>query len=460
MVLEKVWPSLVLILSTAAAAAGQSQADTQKILDRLDRLEAQNKQLLQEIAELRKELQPARAAEPPPVEPATPPANITQTQEKMQEQIDVLDNRTAELDQKKVESSEKMPLQITGMLLFNAFDNGQFGGSALPDPVIASATSGDRYSGATFRQTVLGLTFSGPRLPFDGSVSGSAYMDFFGGSPDPGGNLFRLRLATINLNWKNTTITIGQDKPIISPREPTSLAEVGYPPLTAAGNLWQWEPQVRVEQRFAITHQTQIVAQGGIYMSYDGANIVAPAYSSTLEDWRPAYQGRVEFAYAPGTKRFEIAPGYSAGTTHVIGQSVDSRVVSLDWLARPSRWWEFTGEWFAGRNFAGLGSLRQGFTILSPGQVIPIHGYGGWGQMTVTLTPRWSFHFFGGEEDDRGQDLLGNAISRNVIYGANMMYKLAPNVLTSFEISQVRTAYLVSGIRENNHYDLALAYLF
>jgi hypothetical protein len=40
------------------------------------------------------------------------------------------------------------------------------------------------------------------------------------------------------------------------------------------------------------------------------------------------------------------------------------------------------------------------------------------------------------------------------------MYKLAPNVLAALEAAQVRTEYLSSVLRLNNHYDLALAYLF
>jgi hypothetical protein len=40
------------------------------------------------------------------------------------------------------------------------------------------------------------------------------------------------------------------------------------------------------------------------------------------------------------------------------------------------------------------------------------------------------------------------------------MYKLAPNVVAALEASQTRTEYLGSLLRLNNHYDLALAYLF
>ena len=46
------------------------------------------------------------------------------------------------------------------------------------------------------------------------------------------------------------------------------------------------------------------------------------------------------------------------------------------------------------------------------------------------------------------------------MYAGNLMYKLAPNVLAALEASQTRTEYLGSLLRLNNHYDLALAYLF
>jgi hypothetical protein len=187
---------------------------------------------------------------------------------------------------------------------------------------------------------------------------------------------------------------------------------------------------------------------------------VPAPFTGTLSLWRPAYEARAEYSFTAGAKRFEIAPGYHHSASRVAGQSVDSRAISLDGLARLSPWLEFNGAWFTGQNLAGLGTLRQGFTILPSGSAVPIHIDGGWAQATLTATPRWSFHLFGGEEYDRARDLAANGISRNIVYGGNTMWKLAPNVLASLEISQARTAYLISGFRLNNHYDLALAYLF
>jgi hypothetical protein len=51
-------------------------------------------------------------------------------------------------------------------------------------------------------------------------------------------------------------------------------------------------------------------------------------------------------------------------------------------------------------------------------------------------------------------------IGNNHSYGGNVFYHLAPNVILSLEALQTRTKYLGPGLRLNNHYDLAVAYLF
>jgi hypothetical protein len=349
-----------------------------------------------------------------------------------------------------------MPVSLTGMLLFNAFHNGGFGGAG-EVPVTAQLNQGQSSTGATFRQTVIGLKFYGPNLPGGGKASGSAYFDFWGGTSTPSNNLFRVRLATIDLAWKNYTITVGQDKPIVSPREPMSLAQVGLAPLTGSGNLWDWQPQIRVERRFG-NDAMGVRAQAGIYETSEVAPGTAPAV--ILERQRPAYESRVLFYRGGENRRIEFAPGMHFSTTHVNGQAIDSRLVTMDWLVKPTRFVEVSGAWFHGTNDAGLGAMRQGFTVLPNGSIIGVHATGGWSQLSLFPANRLSFHFFGGEEEDRAADLVANSVRRNLSYAGNIVYKLAPNILAAFEASQTRTDYISSGLRLNNHYDLALAYLF
>ena len=99
---------------------------------------------------------------------------------------------------------------------------------------------------------MIGLDFRGPAVPGGGKVSGSLFMDFYGGAGDSLNQYFRIRTGSIDFDWKNTSLMVGQEKPIVSPREPNSLAQVAVSPLTNAGNLWLWQPQVRLEQSFAL----------------------------------------------------------------------------------------------------------------------------------------------------------------------------------------------------------------
>jgi hypothetical protein len=442
----------LLLLVSAPAALPQTSPDIQKVLDRLDKLEEENRKLVDEIHELRSQLTAQANA---PSAAASAPS--------IAERLDVQENRTAELAQSKVEASQRLPISITGMLLFNAFENGKYSGTA-QYPTSAALNRAAASSGASLRQTVIGLKFNGPDLPGGGKASGSVYMDFFSGTGTPFNSVMHLRIATLDLAWKNTTISVGQDKPLISPREPASLAQVGLSPLTGAGNLWDWQPQLRVEQRFHFGENTGLRAQGAIYEtseSYPGT--LPPMYSGTLERFRPGYQGRVEFFHQAGNRRIEIAPGFHLSTTHVAGAAAASQIASLDWLVRPLAMLEFTGEFFHGQNVSPLGA-RGGFNILQGiadnDTVIPVHSQGGWGQLALFPTARLSFHIYAGEEHDRASDLAPGSVNRNFVYAGNLMYKLAPNVLAAFEASQARTQYLGSVLRLNNHYDLALAYLF
>ena len=46
------------------------------------------------------------------------------------------------------------------------------------------------------------------------------------------------------------------------------------------------------------------------------------------------------------------------------------------------------------------------------------------------------------------------------MYGGNFFFRVAPNVSARAGDHQTRTFYLGDGTRINNHYDMALAYLF
>ncbi len=128
-------------------------------------------------------------------------------------------------------------------------------------------------------------------------------------------------------------------------------------------------------------------------------------------------------------------------------------------MTSPWRKIELTGAFFSGRDIANLGSIWQGFTIVEPGHVIPVHASGGWAQFEFLATSRLTFHLYGGQEEDNARDLFGG-IGRNRSYAANLMYRLAPNVQLGLESGQSRMTFVNGGHRIRNYYDLALAYFF
>ena len=443
---------VLLAAGAAGSVSAQQQPDLRQVIDRLDRLEAQNRELMGEILALRQQL---AATQPAPAETGQQAAAEVAPQP-LTERVEIAERRLAELDQTKVTSEHRLPLTFTGMLLFNTFWNGKEAAGA-DNPTVVPAAGKQGSAGATFRQSVIGIKLDGPRLVGGGKVTGAVYMDFFGGGTGLN-QTARLRVSTLDATWKNTTLSLAFDKPILSPREPDSLAQVGVSPLTAAGNLWLWQPQARVEHRISLNENAGLRAQFGLYQTSESGTGLAAEYPD-LARARPGYEGRFEFWKKMGSRRIEIAPAFHASSTRVLGQSVPSRIFAIDWLIRPASRVDFTGTFFHGENTGVIGGLRQGVNVFN-GRARAVQATGGWAQFAFRANERASFHFFGGQQDDRNRDLNTGGIAKNQSYGANIIYRLGSNILTSFESSQVRTTYLGSGTRTNSHYDLAFAYLF
>ncbi len=432
--------------------AGAQTPDIARVLERLDRLERENRQLAAEVAALRARLD--GPAEPAPAAP--PSAEIQPVDIPLAQRVEVQERRTEELAQTKIESAQKFPIRLTGMALFNAFLNSrQNGGSQYP---ATAQPTGPLNSGATVRQTIFGLEFRGPTAVGGGAVHGSVFMDFFGGNNN---QTLRIRTASVEIQWKTRGVMVGIEKPIFNPREPASLAQVGISPLTGTGNLWLWLPQARFEQDFAFGRSSGLRAQIGVLQTREQVPYPGAVLPGALEPARPALEGRFEaYHRIDDERRVEIAPGFHASTTHVGGISIPARLFSTDWFVNPSRRVEFSGAFYKGRNVAVLGNgYGQGFYGYDR-YLEAVESIGGWAQLTLRAAPRLDFHLFSGQQDDRNDELSAGRIGKNLLYGGNVYIRLAPNTLLGLEATQLRTFYIGQGVRINNHYDLALAYSF
>ncbi len=442
------------------ALRGQSQPDLQSILERIEKLEAENRALHQEIRELRAEIAGTS-------KPAAPAAG----QAPLDERVAIAEARIAEHEQVKVSTSQRFPLKITGMALFNLYSNGRFS-DGVDNPVVAGEHPGGRSWGGSLRQSIIGLEYDGPQPAFGGKVHGSLMMDFFAGSSQVLDNLLRVRTGGIGIEWETRSLSFNLDKPLFAPRNPNSFSQVGVSPLTAAGNLWRWQPQVRFEQRFSLGRSSGLRSQFAFIQTSEDVSAAEGEEAAPPADYgyeagpiarerrRPGVEGRFElWRRIDDTRRIELAPGFHFSRSLAAGQSWPSNLFSLDWFFNPWSRLEFSGAFFSGQNINHFGAPHRGYTIRN-GRIIPVHSRGGWAQFTFLATDRLSFNLFSGQHDDRNRDLVEGDIGKNRSDGANLMYRLAPNVVFSFETRQARTTYLGYGRRLNTHYDLGIAYLF
>src|SRR5580698_5170965 len=114
-----------LVLFLPALLPAQQKSDLQQVLDRLDRIEQENKDLAEQVRALRAELAASRAPAPTPA-----PTEASAPAPPLEEKVAVDEARIAEQAQTKVEASQKLPITLTGMILFNTFLNGRANGGA------------------------------------------------------------------------------------------------------------------------------------------------------------------------------------------------------------------------------------------------------------------------------------------------------------------------------------------
>lgn len=418
----------VLLLAWMPLAA----QDLATILARLEKLEAENRELKQEVKQLRE---------------------LVEGKPSVPERLDIVERRVEEQAQTKVESPSRFPLELTGTALFQTFYNTK-GANSIDVPTTAAATPGRAAGGATVRQSIIGLRYHGPQMLWGGKISGSLMMDFWDGNTEGATTPFRIRTADFTVDWASRSVSLGLMKPLISPHNPNSMAYIGITPLTSAGNLWRWQPQVRFEQRAGWFKGQAAVMQTNEDSTGAPVNLINNRR-------RPSLELRASAARSFASDRsFEVGVGTHISESRIGAQSLPSRIVSADWMIKPLSRLSLTGTFFNGENVHHLGSLRQSFRIAANGFVTTVHSTGGWAQVSVPATNRITFNWFAGIHDDRDSDLNRGQNGRNRNAGANVMFQLAPNVVLTFEGLQIRSNYVGTVNRRMNRYDLSIAYLF
>ncbi len=425
---------LLVILGAGSGFAGAQGASQeglsqqiQRLTEAMARTQAQLEQSQRQLDEMRQQLSelqrqvtegavsataPGRSAPAP--DPASSSSQATsdstpEALEAMRERQAMMEAEIATHEQAKVESESKYPVKITGLLLLNGFVNtGAVDMAATPTVAIPGSGS----TGASMRQTILGLDARGPRL-FGARSHADLRVDF-DGSPLPGSattgysgfytantTLLRIRTAHAGLQWRRTEAYFALDRPIFSPDEPTSLTAVAEPALAWSGNLWTWNPQVGVIQDFAsderrgLRLQAALIDTGDAPLSQPPGSALPPASSAEQSRW-PGVEARIAML---GPERDDARVhfgmgGYFAPHLSSLGRDFDSWAATLDTLVPLPARLQLSGSFYRGLALGGLGGgAYKDFAALndvSTGGYYfrPLDDVGGWAQVKEKLSRR------------------------------------------------------------------------
>jgi hypothetical protein len=337
--------------------------------------------------------------------------------------------------------------------------------------------------GGTMRQSILGFEVFGPEF-LGAHSSGNLNLDFGGGFPmvwngvDSG--LARLRTAAVRLDWKNTSLVAGKDQLFISPNEPTSYASLIVPPLSYAGNLWAWTPQIRVEHRLPLSNDATVTLQGGILDPLTGEVPPLEWYrvpSAGERSRAPAIAGRVAYSRLFFGHPFTIgASGYYSRQNWGFGRNVNAWAGLMDWNVPLSRKFSLSGLFYRGLAIGGIGgavgrSVVWNADLTMPtSRVVPINAVGGWAQLKYRATPKVEFNAAFGMDNsfaadvlafgDLGQSYGDPALTRNLGGFGNVIYRPRSDLLLSLEYRRLKTHNIYDSNWAAGQLNLGMGVLF
>jgi outer membrane murein-binding lipoprotein Lpp len=475
----------------------QMQSQVQTLSSQVENLRQQQQTAQAESEELRKELETTKSqllalaaksesSDPPqtnagnPGEQSALDARVARLEENQQ----LTEQRVAEQNQTKVESSSKYRLRLSGMVLLNMYENrGTVDNQDFPQ--LATAQNA-LYTGGSFggslRQSQIGLEGFGPTIG-GARTSAEVQFDFAGGFPNaPNGvsfGLMRLRTGTVRFDWENTSVIAGQDALFFAPSSPTSIATLAVPAFAYAGNLWSWTPQLRVEHRFKVGETSSVLLQGGLLDPLAGNK---PAeqfnrYPTWAENsGQPAYATRLAWTKSAGGESMVAGVGgYYSRQNWGYGRTIDAWAGTADVTVPLGSKFEFTGQFFRGRGIGGLGG-GIGQTALWIGsftdpatEIYGLDSMGGWAQLKYKATAKLQFNGafgvdnpFAGELRQFGgnQTYYATPLSKNQIVMGNFLYQPKSDIVLSLEYRRLNTYALDSATNRANIITTSVGYIF
>ncbi len=460
--------------------AAQYHAENTALQERLHNLQAQLASASQGSA-APISAPPSTAASIEQKQPSTETAPERPTSPSLQEQLDLLAGKIDEQYQTKVESGSKYRVRLSGIALFNAFDNrGSVDNIDVPHLVTAGVSGQPQKSvGATLRQSLLGLEAFGPDLA-GAKTSAQIQFDFAGGfSGLPNGvdfGIMRLRTATLHLDWANTSVVVGQDNLFFAPLAPSSLASLATPALSYTGNLWSWTPQVRVEHHFALSTDSDVSLQAGVLDPLTG-EFPAATYFRLPQAGElsglPAFASRLAYTNKSFSEPLTVgAGGYYSRQDWGFGRTVNGWAATADISVPLGHLFSASGEFYRGNAIGGLGAAQNRSIVWSgdlsaPSAVVRgLDDMGGWAQLKFKPVSKLEFNVAAGQDSAFRNEVLSlpgrdynGTLSSNRGALANFIYHPRSDLVFSAEYDRLHTNSIYE-YGSANHVSLSMGILF
>ena len=462
------------------AEAAQYHAETLELRQQLEANRGQNLVMRANTATVDAQAQTPYAAPAAPSESLA--AGPQRTAATLQEQLQLLSGKIDDQYQTKVESASKYRVRLSGLLLFNLFNNrGSVDSTDFPHLAMPSVSGVSHDLGGTLRQSILGLEVFGPEFA-GAKTTGDLQFDFAGElTPRSNGvtmGMVRLRTGTIRLDWAKTSVVAGQDGLFFAPLSPTSLASVAEPPLSYSGNLWSWVPQIRVEHRFTMSENSNFSLQAGILDGLTGQLPILDYYRTPQAGETansPAVAARAAWnTHISGQPLSLGAGGYYNRQDWGFSRTVDAWAATADWTIPLGRFVDVSGEFYRGRAIGGIGGALGRSTLWTgvfTNPSTPISGLdsmGGWSQLKVKPWTKLEFNAAVGQDSSFAGELrqfvaasgyFSAALARNRGGFLNFIYRPRSNLLLSMEFQRLATRSLYNDTTAN-HVDLSMGILF
>jgi hypothetical protein len=478
-------------LSAQTASQEKLERQVEQLTEALSRTQAQVEESQRQLEEMRRQVASLRQqmADAGAAAAATSEAGqLTKAVDEIRERQAMQESQIATHEQTKVETESKYSLKLSGLILLNGFVNTQqVDVAATPSVALPGAGS----TGASVRQTMLGLDARGPHL-FGARSHADVQVDFDGGS-QPGssatgtynGDLLRLRTAHAALDWEHTELFFSYDRPLVSPHTPDSLTAFAVPALAWSGNLWVWNPQIGLTYDISLSTTQRLSLQAALidvsnppalYSSTSTYTTATPPTTAEQSRW-PGVETRFALLGVDQEHGAQIGlGGFFAPHRTSGGTDFDSWAGTLDLRQPLPGRMELAGSFYRGQALGGLGGGAYKDYLAGTNPNNPAIKYfqvlddvGGWAQWKLRASDRLEFNgAFGIDNVPAGQvrPFTGSStaiyqnLARNRTFTGNMIFSPSAYLLFSLEYRHLESSQATGQTTPGNTLGIAAGYKF